>query len=114
MSDTRSISWVSAARREFEKFPVKVQAVGLAALTVAAEGGKTDNAKPLHGLGSGVFEIVLNDRAGTFRVVYAVQLGDDLWVLHAFQKKSKTGRKTPRLEIDLVRDRLKRLKEMLR
>ena len=114
MNDTRSISWVSAARREFEKFPAKVQAVGLAALTVAAEGGKTDNAKPLHGLGSGVFEIVLNDRAGTFRVVYAVQLGDDLWVLHAFQKKSKTGRKTPRLEIDLIRDRLRRLKEMLR
>jgi phage-related protein len=47
-------------------------------------------------------------------VVYAVQLGDDLWVLHAFQKKSKKGRKTPRLEIDLIRDRLKRLKEMLR
>jgi phage-related protein len=114
MSDTRSISWVNAARREFEKFPAKVQTEGLAALTVAAEGSKTDNAKPLHGLGSGVFEIVLNDRAGTFRVVYAVQLGDDLWVLHAFQKKSKKGKKTPRLEIDLIRDRLKRLKEMLR
>jgi phage-related protein len=105
---------VNAARREFETFPAKVQTEGLAALTVAAEGGKTDNAKPLHGLGSGVFEIVLNDRAGTFRVVYAVQLGDDLWVLHAFQKKSKKGKKTPRLEIDLIRDRLKRLKEMLR
>jgi phage-related protein len=84
---------VNAARREFETFPAKVQTEGLAALTVAAEGGKTDNAKPLHGLGSGVFEIVLNDRAGTFRVVYAVQLGDDLWVLHAFQKKSKRERR---------------------
>lgn len=114
MTDTRPISWVSAARREFEKFPAKVQTEGLAALIVAAEGSKTDNAKPLHGLGSGVFEIVLNDRAGTFRVVYAVQLGDDLWVVHAFQKKSKTGRKTPRSEIDLIRERLKRLKEMLR
>ena len=54
------------------------------------------------------------DRAGTFRVVYAVQLGDDLWVVHAFQKKSKKGKKTPQPEIDLIRERLKRLKEMLR
>jgi len=114
MRDTRPISWVKAARKDFERFPEKVQGQGLAALTVAAEGGKTDNAKALHGLGSGVFEIVLDDRAGTFRVVYAVQLGDDLWVVHAFQKKSKKGRKTPQPEIDLIRDRLKRLKEMLR
>jgi phage-related protein len=114
MTDTRPISWVNAARREFEKFPAKVRTEGLAALTVAAEGSKTDNAKLLHGLGAGVFEIVLNDRAGTFRVVYAVQLGDDLWVVHAFQKKSKKGKKTPQPEIDLIRERLKRLKEMLR
>jgi phage-related protein len=46
-------------------------------------------------------------------VVYAVQIGDDLWVVHAFQKKSKKGIKTPAQEIDLVRQRLKRLKEML-
>jgi phage-related protein len=114
MTDTRSISWVNSARTEFEKFPAKVQTEGLAALTVAAEGSKTDNAKPLHDLGSGVFEIVLHDRAGTFRVVYPVQLGDDLWVVHAFQKKSKKGKKTPQPEIDLIRERLKRLKEILR
>jgi phage-related protein len=48
------------------------------------------------------------------RVVYAVQFGDDIWVVHAFQKKSTQGIKTPKHEIDLVRDRLKRLKEMLR
>jgi phage-related protein len=115
MIATRPISWVKAARKDFEKFPEKAKTEGLAALTVAAEGGKTDNAKPLHGLGSGVFEIVLDDRAGTFRVVYAVQLGDDdLWVVHAFQKKSKKGKKTPQPEIDLIRERLKRVKELLR
>jgi len=114
MTNTRPIAWVKAARKDFEKFPERVQTEGLAALTVAAEGGKTDNAKPLHGLGSGVFEIALDDRAGTFRVVYAVQLGDDLWVIHAFQKKSKKGKKTPQPEIDLTRERLKRLKEILR
>ena len=47
-------------------------------------------------------------------MVYAVQIGDDIWVVHAFQKKSTQGIKTPKHEIDLVRDRLKRLKEMLR
>jgi phage-related protein len=104
---------VRAARKEFEKFPEKVRTQGLTALTIAVEGGKADIAKPLHGLGSGVFEIVLNDRSGTYRVVYAVQLGDDLWVVHAFQKKSKKWIKTPPQEIEVIRQRLKRLKEML-
>jgi phage-related protein len=53
-------------------------------------------------------------RAIEFRVVYAVQLGDDIWVVHAFQKKATQGIKTPKHEIDLIKDRLKRLKEMLR
>ena len=53
-------------------------------------------------------------RGNAFRVVYAVQLGDELWVVHAFQKKSMHGIKTPKHEIDLIKDRLKRLKEMLR
>ena len=54
------------------------------------------------------------DPRNAFRVVYAVQLGEDIWVVHAFQKKSTRGVKTPKAEIDLVKDRLKRLKEMLR
>ena len=63
--------------------------------------------------GEGSEQIVLNDRSGTYRVIYAVQIGDDLWVVHAFQKKSKTGIKTPPQEIELIRQRLKRLKEIL-
>ncbi len=86
----------------------------LTALTIAAEGGKADIAKPMRGLGSGVFEIALPFRGDAFRVVYAAQLGEDIWVIHAFQKKSTQGIKTPKREIDLVKDRLKRLKEMLR
>ena len=86
----------------------------LAALTIAAEGGKADVAKPMHGLGSGVFEIALPFKGDAFRVVYAVQLSDDIWVVHTFQKKSTQGIKTPQRELDLIRDRLKRLKEMLR
>lgn len=84
------------------------------ALSLAAEGGKAAIAKPMKGLGSGVFEVALPYRGDAFRVVYAVQLGDDLWVVHAFQKKSTQGIKTPKYEIDLIKDRLKRLKEMLR
>ncbi len=75
---------------------------------------KSDIAKPFHGFGSGVFEIALAFRGNAFRVVYAVQLTDEIWVIHAFQKKSKHGVKTPKQEIDLVKDRLKRLKETLR
>jgi phage-related protein len=103
-----------AALREFETFPEGARSICLTALTVAAEGGKADIAKPMHGLGSGVFEIALPFKGDAFRLVYAVQLGEDLWVIHAFQKKSTQGIKTPQREIELIKDRLKRLKEFLR
>lgn len=108
------MSWIKAALREFENFPDSVRSICLSALTIAAEGGKADIAKPMRDLGSGVFEIAVPFRGDAFRVVYMVQLRDDIWVVHAFQKKSTRGIKTPKSEIDLVKDRLKRLKEMLR
>jgi phage-related protein len=110
---TRPISWIKAALKEFETFPNVVKSTCLTALTIAAEGGKSDIAKPMQGLGSGVFEIALRSRGDAFRVVYMVQLGQDIWVIHAFQKKSTRGIKTPTSEIDLIKDRLKRLKELL-
>jgi phage-related protein len=94
--------------------PGRGKSICLAALTIAAEGGKADVAKPMYGLGSGVLEIALPFRGDAFRVVYAVQLADEIWVVHAFQKKSTQGIKTPQREIDLIKDRLKRLKELLR
>ncbi|MBI4903441.1 MAG: type II toxin-antitoxin system RelE/ParE family toxin [Acidobacteria bacterium] len=111
---TRPISWVKAALKEFEIFPKGVQTMCLTALTIAAEGGKADIAKRMHGLGSGVFEIALAFKGDAFRVVYVVQIADAIWVVHTFQKKSTQGIKTPQHEIDLVKDRLKRLKELLR
>ncbi len=66
------------------------------------------------GLGAGVLEIVTDHDTDTYRAVYAVKLGDDLYVLHAFKKKSKTGKKTPKSETDLVKRRLKQVKEQLR
>ena len=111
--NTRPISWVKAARKDFESFPEGARIEVLRALTIAAEGRKSDSAKPMKGLGSGVFEVALAWRGDAFRTVYAVSIGADIWVVHAFQKKSKSGIKTPRAEIDLVRHRLGRLKEML-
>ncbi len=111
---TRPVSWIKAALKEFETFPEGAAATCLAALTIAAEGGKADIVKPMRGMGAGVFEIALPFRGDAFRVVYAVQIADAIWVVHAFQKKATQGIKTPQHDIDLVRDRLKRLKEMLR
>ena len=99
----------------YEKFPGTVRERVNTALTIAAEGGKADIAKPLKGLGSGVREIAVRYRTGAYRVVYLTVMPDTLWVLHAFEKKSKTGISTPKREIDLIRTRLTRLrKELLR
>jgi phage-related protein len=111
---TRPISWIRAALKEFETFPEGARAICLVALTIAAEGGKADIVKPMQRMGSGVLEIALPFRGDAFRVVYALQLAEEIWVIHAFQKKSTQGIKTPQREIDLIKDRLKRLKEMLR
>ena len=111
---TRPVSWIRAALRDFETFPEGATSICLAALTIAAEGGKADLVKPMRGMGPGVFEIALPFRGNAFRVVYAVQLAEEIWVVHAFQKKSTQGIKTPMRDVDLIKDRLKRLKEMLR
>ena len=81
------------------------------ALTIAAEGGKADIAKPLKGLGSGIVQIAVRYRTDAYRVVYAVEIAGALWVIHAFKKKSRIGVRTPKAEIDLIRKRLRFLKE---
>jgi phage-related protein len=110
---TRSVSWIKAALREFGKFPERAQSICRTALTIAAEGGKADIAKAMVGMGSGIFEIALAFRGDAFRIIYAVQIGDDIWVVHAFQKKSTQWIKTPEREIELARERIKQLKEMI-
>jgi phage-related protein len=107
------ILWVKSARKEFETFPAGAREIILSALVVAAEGKKADIAKPMKGLGSSIMKIALPYRSDAYRVVYAVQLGDAVWVLHAFQKKSTKGTATPLKEVDLIKTRLKRLKVML-
>ena len=96
---TRPVSWIRAALKEFETFPEGARSICLAALTIAAEGGKADMAKPMHGLGSGVFEIALAFRGDAFRVVYAVQLADEIWVstLSRRNRRGASRRRNARL-----------------
>ena len=109
----RNISWIKRARKDFDDFPLEARQTTARALTQIADGFTPDIAKPLQGLGSGVWELVLKERGDAYRVVYGLQIGDDIWVVHAFQKKSKSGIATPQHEIDVVRERIKRLKEAL-
>jgi phage-related protein len=110
----RPISWVGAAQKAFFRFPVGARERMLQALDLAAAGQKADIAKPLKGLGSGVFELALRYRTDAFRVVYAVQIAEAIWVIHAFQKKAKRGIASPVEEIELIRQRLRWLREQLR
>jgi phage-related protein len=110
----RRVSWIKAAKKAFLAFPVPVQDRIATALSIAALGQKSDVAKPLKGFEDGVFEIAIPHRGDAFRAVYVLRLGADLWVVHAFQKKSTHGIATPRHEIDLVHARISLLKEQLR
>jgi len=110
----REIAWVKAALKDFSDFPQAVQDRMKDALAIAGMGQKADIAKPLKGLGSGVFEIALPYRTDAYRAIYAVQFENAIWVVHAFQKKSTKGIATPQKEVELIQARLKRIKEMLR
>ncbi len=112
--NTRPIAWIKAARKDFEAFPRSAQTEILRALTIAAEGHKADIAKPMKGFESGIFEVALKYRTDAYRTVYALQFADAVWVLHAFQNKARQGIKTPKKDLDLIRERLKRLKKELK
>jgi len=114
MRISRPVSWLKAARKEFETFPWDVQERMFRAITIAAEGRKDDLAKPFKGVDGGVFEIAVKNRGDAYRAIYAVQTGADLWVVDAFQKKSRSGVKTPQMDVDRIKERIKRLKEVLR
>jgi phage-related protein len=106
---TGQISWIRVARKDFEKFSQSVQERMIEVLALLSEGHDASNTKPLSNLGSGVCEITV-----AYRTVYALKLDDDVWVIHAFKKKSNKGIKTPKPDIDLIKQRIKGLKETLR
>jgi phage-related protein len=92
-------------------FPEKVQKKIGAALSVAQFGGKHPSAKPWKGAGSVVFEIVEDYRSDAYRTIYTVKFADAVYVLHAFQKKSPSGIRTPRRDAQLVAQRLKQAQQ---
>jgi len=110
----RDILWLPAAAKAFADFPEEVRRRIARALDIAAQGQMADSAKPMKGLEGGVFEVAIAYRNDAFRTVYAVKIGADIWVIHAFQKKSRQGIKTPQHEIDVLRERLRRLKAALK
>jgi|SRR5271165_6632481 len=103
---TRPINWNGGAKKDFKKFPKDAQTDFLSALTIAAEGTKADKAKPMQGMGSAVLEIALPFKGDAYRVVYEVRSAE-IFVVHAFKKKSTKGIKTPKKEIELIKKRLK-------
>ena len=103
----RPLFWEGSSKKDFKGFPVPVQKDMGVALFIAQLGQTAGSAKPWKGLGSGVYELVEDHRGDTFRAVYAVHVADAVHVLHAFQKKSKSGIATPLPDIHLVEKRLK-------
>lgn len=111
--DLKPIQWVASSREEICSFPAKVRREIGYALHFAQAGSKHPSAKPLKGFaGAGVIEIVEDYDKGTYRAVYTTKLGDVIYVLLAFQKKSKSGIETPKYIMDLVKLRLKKAVEL--
>lgn len=99
--------WAGSAKENFKEFPLPVQKDLGVALFVVQLGRTPASAKPWKGLGPGVFELAENYRGDTFRAVYTVRVRGSVHVLHAFQKKSKSGIATPRSDVELIKKRLK-------
>ena len=106
----RDISWNRAAFKAFMKFPIEVRERMSAGLEAVLQGKFPEIAKPLKGFDSGVYELAMRHRGNAWRTVYALKIDDDVWVLHAFQKKSTEGIKTSKLDIDLIETRLSLLR----
>ena len=108
----RNVQWVGDSRAQLQRFPNQVRKDIGHLLYLVQTGQTPPSAKPMRGIESGVFEIVRDYATNTYRAVYTVKIGRSLYVLHAFQKKSKRGIATPKRDIDLIKRRLRRAKEM--
>ena len=104
----KPLEWIGSSKKDLKALPDEVMDVFGYALFLAQTGGKHDQAKPLHGFGSaGVLEVVEDFRGNAYRAVYTVRFEARVFVLHVFQKKSKTGIATPKRDMDLIRERLR-------
>jgi len=103
----RPVIWIGSSRRDLRGFPREVQR-NIGQALYAGQQGETDpSAKPLRGFGGGsVLEIIVEHHGDTWRTVYTVRYAEAIYVLHAFQKKSKRGIATPKKDMDLIHRRL--------
>lgn len=104
----RPLEWIASSRADLRKFPEDVLKEMGHSLHLVQLGEKPNIAKPLRGLGgAGVLEIVAGHESGTYRAVYTVRFAEVVYVLHAFQKKSKRGIATPQSDVELIKRRLR-------
>lgn len=108
-SNRKPVIWMGDSQKTIRSFPEEVKReIGFAVLQ-AQEGRKAISATPLVGFGgAGVLEIIADYRTDTYRAIYSVKFADTVYVLHAFQKKSKSGIRTPKKELDLIKERLRK------
>src|SRR3546814_414814 len=104
----KPLEWIASSYKDLMALPVDVRRNVGYALSLAQAGEKTDTVKVLSGFGgAGVLEIIEDDSGGTYRAVYTVKFVEAVFVLHCFQKKSKSGISTPKPDMDIIRSRLK-------
>jgi phage-related protein len=106
--EPKQLVWVGSSRRDLREFPPAVRRTFGVALYAVQLGETPPDAKPLKGLGgAGVLELIEDHRGNTYRAIYTVRFATRIYVLHAFQKKSKRGIASPKRELELIRERLK-------
>jgi phage-related protein len=104
----RPLIWVGSSKKDLMALPMGVRKSFGHALNFAQHGERHDASKVLKGFGSaGVLEVVENDEGGTYRAVYTVKFKEAVFVLHCFQKKSKSGISTPKKDMEIIHARLK-------
>ena len=108
----RPLRWLGNSKKNIQSFPKEVQKTMGSELQMMQFGGMPKDAKPFKDVGSGVFEIAIRYDKDAYRTIIAVQLGDMIYVLHAFQKKSKRGIATPKQDIALIKQRYNEAKEL--
>ncbi|MCB9949339.1 MAG: type II toxin-antitoxin system RelE/ParE family toxin [Rhodospirillaceae bacterium] len=105
-SKVKSLHWVGSSKKDYQTFPEEVQYAMGYGLYLAQEGKRAESAKSLKGFGgTSVVELIEDHHGDTYRAVYTVQFSEAVYVLHAFQKKSKSGIATPKTDIDLIKRR---------
>lgn len=111
----KPVVWVGSSRKDLRQFPDLVQDHIGYALYVAQQGRKHRDTKTLSGFGgASVIEVIKDYRSDTFRAVYTLRFQGTVYVLHAFQKKSKTGSETPRRDMELIKLRLREAERIAR